>query len=130
MHPVDPPSLPAGHTVSSLRPHGVRPEARGTIAAALLDGPRATEATRRRTQRIDPCLTPADDHGSVDPDAVKSQASRLGARNRPQAGRARGSSDQGRSSDNPWRRRSEEHTSELQSRFDLVCRLLLEKKKT
>src|SRR5699024_12712515 len=34
----------------------------------------------------------------------------------------------------PWSRpngwRSEEHTSELQSRFDLVCRLLLEKKKT
>src|SRR5699024_12693503 len=28
------------------------------------------------------------------------------------------------------RSRSEEHTSELQSRFDLVCRLLLEKKKT
>src|SRR5207249_7430788 len=27
------------------------------------------------------------------------------------------------------RDRSEEHTSELQSRFDLVCRLLLEKKK-
>src|SRR5207249_10167676 len=26
------------------------------------------------------------------------------------------------------KRRSEEHTSELQSRFDLVCRLLLEKK--
>src|SRR5699024_12154696 len=29
----------------------------------------------------------------------------------------------------PVGRRSEEHTSELQSRFDLVCRLLLEKKK-
>src|SRR5699024_12639443 len=29
----------------------------------------------------------------------------------------------------PYTRRSEEHTSELQSRFDLVCRLLLEKKK-
>src|SRR5207249_9633772 len=29
--------------------------------------------------------------------------------------------------DRRWR--SEEHTSELQSRFDLVCRLLLEKKK-
>src|SRR5438309_7969918 len=28
------------------------------------------------------------------------------------------------------RRRSEEHTSELQSQFHLVCRLLLEKKKT
>src|SRR5699024_12844020 len=40
------------------------------------------------------------------------------------------------SKDNPIRvtgypgdKRSEEHTSELQSRFDLVCRLLLEKKK-
>src|SRR6478672_3979362 len=28
-----------------------------------------------------------------------------------------------------WFERSEEHTSELQSRSDLVCRLLLEKKK-
>src|SRR5437867_9848747 len=28
----------------------------------------------------------------------------------------------------PWPRRSEEHTSELQSPYDLVCRLLLEKK--
>src|SRR5699024_12053956 len=27
------------------------------------------------------------------------------------------------------KKRSEEHTSELQSRFDIVCRLLLEKKK-
>src|SRR5437868_12291844 len=31
--------------------------------------------------------------------------------------------------DDTNRARSEEHTSELQSRFDLVCRLLLEKKK-
>src|SRR5436189_3001350 len=30
---------------------------------------------------------------------------------------------------NGWRRRSEEHTSELQSPMYLVCRLLLEKKK-
>src|SRR2546422_6562301 len=30
----------------------------------------------------------------------------------------------------PWTERSEEHTSELQSRLHLVCRLLLEKKKT
>src|SRR5699024_11943405 len=30
--------------------------------------------------------------------------------------------------DNRTLTRSEEHTSELQSRFDLVCRLLLEKK--
>src|SRR2546429_6422054 len=33
-----------------------------------------------------------------------------------------------RSSRPPRRRRSEEHTSELQSRLHLVCRLLLEKK--
>src|SRR5207247_7569035 len=32
-------------------------------------------------------------------------------------------------SPSPRRARSEEHTSELQSRVDLVCRLLLEKKK-
>src|SRR2546430_12233122 len=30
----------------------------------------------------------------------------------------------------PFRNRSEEHTSELQSQSNLVCRLLLEKKKT
>src|SRR5687768_17753282 len=36
--------------------------------------------------------------------------------------------DDGRNGD--ARRRSEEHTSELQSRLHLVCRLLLEKKKT
>src|SRR5699024_11682257 len=35
---------------------------------------------------------------------------------------------QGMSAGGEWGR-SEEHTSELQSRFDLVCRLLLEKKK-
>src|SRR2546422_4342208 len=34
-----------------------------------------------------------------------------------------------RSLDHTTRRRSEEHTSELQSRLHLVCRLLLEKKK-
>src|SRR6266511_3299846 len=34
-----------------------------------------------------------------------------------------------RSSRSYWRARSEEHTSELQSRENLVCRLLLEKKK-
>src|SRR5207249_11916013 len=41
---------------------------------------------------------------------------------RPGRWQARGSSRASAS-------RSEEHTSELQSRFDLVCRLLLEKKK-
>src|SRR2546422_3044952 len=35
----------------------------------------------------------------------------------------------GEGSDGSWLVRSEEHTSELQSRLHLVCRLLLEKKK-
>src|SRR5437870_6345099 len=43
--------------------------------------------------------------------------------------RGRGWIPSGYGSD-PTRRRSEEHTSELQSRGHLVCRLLLEKKKT
>src|SRR5438067_4481823 len=49
---------------------------------------------------------------------------RRGARVR----RDRGCADE-RGIEQGVRRRSEEHTSELQSRFDLVCRLLLEKKK-
>src|SRR5699024_5374500 len=41
-------------------------------------------------------------------------------------GGGRGGGDRGHTGDPA--RRSEEHTSELQSRFELVCRLLLEKK--
>src|SRR5687767_15213671 len=44
----------------------------------------------------------------------------------PRSRRGRGARRDGRG---PWRRRSEEHTSELQSLAYLVCRLLLEKKK-
>src|SRR5690349_24231545 len=40
-----------------------------------------------------------------------------------------GTADSGRDVPRPGADRSEEHTSELQSRRDLVCRLLLEKKK-
>src|SRR2546430_12349849 len=36
---------------------------------------------------------------------------------------------EGRFEEEGWRVRSEEHTSELQSQSNLVCRLLLEKKK-
>src|SRR3712207_8717240 len=52
------------------------------------------------------------------------------ARRRPR-GRPRRAPGRGRPGRGAWgRRRSEEHTSELQSRQYLVCRLLLEKKKT
>src|SRR5690349_25109003 len=51
----------------------------------------------------------------------------------PRASPRNGSSTANPKSPCPWAiraARSEEHTSELQSRRDLVCRLLLEKKKT
>src|SRR5690348_17591094 len=48
---------------------------------------------------------------------------------RPERSIARTSSCCFRSAVTPGRRRSEEHTSELQSPVHLVCRLLLEKKK-
>src|SRR2546422_1533976 len=50
-----------------------------------------------------------------------------GARGDPVADGARAAACRPRGA--PRRRRSEEHTSELQSRLHLVCRLLLEKKK-
>src|SRR5436190_14642526 len=46
----------------------------------------------------------------------------------PRARRPCGRRRRAASASSPWRR-SEEHTSELQSHSDLVCRLLLEKKK-
>src|SRR5205809_3067954 len=52
------------------------------------------------------------------------------ARSAPGRGRAAGGLPEKLPGPRPrYRRRSEEHTSELQSRLHLVCRLLLEKKK-
>src|SRR5206468_7088339 len=51
------------------------------------------------------------------------------ARSPPDAHRRAGARRRGAAAPRPRGRRSEEHTSELQSRSDLVCRLLLEKKK-
>src|SRR5260221_6481664 len=48
----------------------------------------------------------------------------------PEAGRARPSGRRAAAASPASGWRSEEHTSELQSHSDLVCRLLLEKKKT
>src|SRR5260221_4995912 len=52
-----------------------------------------------------------------------------GARHGPEHGRAAGQALRGGKPPGRHRHRSEEHTSELQSHSDLVCRLLLEKKK-
>src|SRR5437868_8280356 len=59
---------------------------------------------------------------------TRSNRTGLGARVRVVAGN-HSQIDEVRSGGSYISQRSEEHTSELQSRFDLVCRLLLEKKK-
>src|SRR3712207_8845710 len=72
--------------------------------------------------------------GAADPAPPRGDAPRLGAR-LGRAARARSHAHpdaarrRGEPGDDRQRARSEEHTSELQSRQYLVCRLLLEKKK-
>src|SRR5207249_10349293 len=61
--------------------------------------------------------------------ATPSRSATNTPRLRPEIGPAQGPYSKKRWWMIPVPRRSEEHTSELQSRFDLVCRLLLEKKK-
>src|SRR5699024_11626117 len=78
-------------------------------------------ATARRTPRQprSDAATLLATHTTQKPRRTRPQL--LNLRNRPNLGLPR--------TPPPLRRlRSEEHTSELQSRFDLVCRLLLEKK--
>src|SRR5207249_11448298 len=63
--------------------------------------------------------------------ALRAEIARLDAATRGYIGQARGAGDLLAQIASASRAvRSEEHTSELQSRFDLVCRLLLEKKNT
>src|SRR2546421_7581973 len=69
---------------------------------------RSPEECRHRTARV-PAPHPPHLVGARDPGFPRAAHSVRRRRDRP--------------------RRSEEHTSELQSRSDLVCRLLLEKKK-
>src|SRR5207249_6671065 len=75
-------------------------------------------------------------HAAVSPRGVGDDPRRRPVPNAPRGGvplsrRALRSGGRARrdSGTPPRGARSEEHTSELQSRFDLVCRLLLEKKK-
>src|SRR5580700_10218581 len=63
-----------------------------------------------------PGAVPATSAPSPAPSATRSSEAQVSQTTRPQAGAT------------PSDRASEEHTSELQSRRDLVCRLLLEKK--
>src|SRR5207249_7241944 len=74
-----------------------------------------------------------DDHRQSDrpvvPAKFPNNAERSAAEGMEGRGLAKGNPSQQNAPRTLGRDRSEEHTSELQSRFDLVCRLLLEKKK-
>src|SRR5207248_5370564 len=93
-----------------------------SVARTVIDSPgpagtcgSAAKASRARpvtaiSDRVRPCLV-SRAKTALSPVAATSRRTPLVAPNRPTT------------------RRSEEHTSELQSPYDLVCRLLLEKKK-
>src|SRR5699024_11905009 len=85
-----------------------------------------------RSQRLAAALPAA--HAAVTSDAITSHAGALDGRPGVVCAAGTGAVTLAIGTDNTFHRvdgwRSEEHTSELQSRFDLVCRLLLEKKKT
>src|SRR5206468_12292498 len=84
----------------------------GLRPAARPPSPRGRRGARRRPLRLPP-ETPSPAGGHAAPPVVLPL-------------RRGGSAD---APGGPGHIRSEEHTSELQSRSDLVCRLLLEKKK-
>src|SRR5690606_40299064 len=82
---------------------------RSPVSNALYNGPMSSQPSRRRR------------------DAVVGRGVRSGARNGLAS--CRDSTDGGVTCRSARAARSEEHTSELQSRENLVCRLLLEKKR-
>src|SRR5690606_39834373 len=75
----------------------------------------------RRRHRPSPARNPAAATAAAAPPSLSGRAAGPARRNRPLRWLPRQARHR--------RRRSEEHTSELQSRENLVCRLLLEKKK-
>src|SRR5699024_12606524 len=108
-------------------------------ACSVSDSPRAPRdlapfPTRRSSDLTEaPVRCPGGGHGRP---GERRQEPELGRTQRrddyPAEKRAGGGADDrpgGQAVQYARHRRSEEHTSELQSRFDLVCRLLLEKKK-
>src|SRR5690606_26435637 len=112
------------------------PRRRGSCGAGTArtsSGPPAV--TRRREARGGPPAGETATPGAADGTDAEDRArtdDRAGRRHGTAAhtvpdppGGGRAASGGGRSAPSPHRRRSEEHTSELQSRENLVCRLLL-----
>src|SRR5690606_39912306 len=86
----------------------------------------------RRSSDLDMALEPGCAQDALDRERRGVRRRELGSAHALPRGRAhpaRQQRDRARNSRAGRRTRSEEHTSELQSRENLVCRLLLEKKK-
>src|SRR5207237_8522695 len=85
--------------------------------------------TRRSSDLIRPARLARDPAGGVPwPRRPEQPVAAPTSPRAPSAGRSRGGSPPSPSTAPSARTRSEEHTSELQSHLNLVCRLLLEKK--
>src|SRR5690606_35891561 len=117
--PGRPPRRPAGHTADAPLQREDRPPRRrptgGTGWAGLLHAPRSPAKFDRGSGGVVEC--PAMDGSSRNAPAPDEAVALVRSLGRLWTSTAASSS------------RSEEHTSELQSRENLVCRLLLEKKK-
>src|SRR5207247_11246524 len=106
LHPLFPPTLPPLPPPSTLLPY----------TTLFRSRPRRLPYARRLSKRL----------ARPSQRAANAPRPRLQLGQQPLPRPRDRSASHGRSAP----QRSEEHTSELQSRVDLVCRLLLEKKKT
>src|SRR5690606_4578085 len=101
----------------------------GSASSGAVRHPTVTPAAAAATVRSRYCASSsAATVRGVAPTALRRLARRWSRGARTAASEARVTSEAAASSPAPMTRRSEEHTSELQSRENLVCRLLLEKK--
>src|SRR6266850_3343030 len=124
------PSHSRGHDSASLHgPPPPRPESAPSGQDGRnngsLDSDYEPVARRLRRDRREPGADAGAELQGLRHSSVRSRESEAGHRARDRSGAGRHSARQ----DDRVRRRSEEHTSELLSPCNLVCRLLLEKKK-
>src|SRR6266705_492175 len=100
------------------------------VSRALADDPAAFELLAAMTTATDETLRAAAIRLSASIVLERARAGRPSMRGISRLRPGRGATDGDLDLDASIDGRSEEHTSELQSPYDIVCRLLLEKKKT
>src|SRR2546426_8812608 len=113
----------APRSVTNLPPFSVRPFMKEGPSSGMAHVRYASWTSKSAVSNVSPCLTAPFPFQS----ALTSRATFPASSFRPKPGMNHPSL--GREAASCPRTRSEEHTSELQSPCNLVCRLLLEKKK-